>query len=60
MVKEALVVGVSAAAGEFVARKYGTSIEAKAVEMKIPAALAHAAVVGTFAVGGYLIAKAVL
>lgn len=60
MIKEAAVVGLSAAAGEFVSRKYGASIEAKAVAMKIPPALAHGAVVGAFAVAGYLAIKAIL
>ena len=59
MTKEALVVGGSAALGEFVARKYGATIEAKAVELKVPAALAHAAIVGGFAVAGFLVMRAV-
>lgn len=58
MVKEAAFVGVAAAGGEYVARRYGAKIEAQAVAMKVPPALAHGIVVGGFAVGGYLLAKA--
>ena len=60
MWKEILFVGAAAAGGEWLSRKYGGTIEQKAVEMKVPPTLAHAAVVGAFAVAGYAVAKAVL
>lgn len=59
MWKDVLLIAGSAALGEYLSRKYGASIEAKAVEMKIPATLAHGAVVGGFAAGGYFVAKAI-
>lgn len=60
MWKDALIIGAVAGLGEFGARKFGTQIEAKAIEMKIPTPVAHAAVVGGFAVGAYLLVKAVM
>lgn len=60
MWKDVLIVGAAAAIGEYGARKFGTSIEAKAVEMKVPPAVAHAAIVGGAAALGYLVVKAVL
>ncbi len=60
MWKDIAFVAGAAALGEYASRKWGASIEAKAVEMKIPTSIAHAAVVGGFAAGGYALAKAVL
>lgn len=60
MWKDALIVGAAAALGEYGARKFGTTIEAKAVEMKLPPAVAHAAVVGGAAVLGFLVVKAII
>lgn len=60
MWKEALFVGGAAALGQWAAQKYGGSIEAKAIEMKIPPTLAHATVVGAAAVAGYMLVKAIL
>lgn len=59
MWKDVMIVGLSAGLGEYGARKYGASIEAKAVEMKLPTAVAHATVVGGAAVLGFLVVKAV-
>ena len=59
MWKEALFVGVAAGLGEYGARKFGGTIEKKAVEMKIPPAVAHAAVVGGAAILGFMLVKAV-
>lgn len=58
MWKEVAFVAGAAALGEYASRKWGTSIEAKAIEMKIPPTLAHAAVVGGFAAAGFAVAKA--
>lgn len=57
MWKDVAIVAVSAGIGEWGARKYGASIEAKAIELKIPPALAHAGVVGGAAALGYLLVK---
>jgi hypothetical protein len=59
MWKDVLIVGVAAGLGEYGARKFGASIEAKAVEMKVPPAAAHALVVGGAAVVGFLVVKAI-
>lgn len=58
--KEALIVGAAAAAGEFLVQRYGNQIQAKAVEMKIPAGVAHVAIVGGAAVLGYVVLRAIL
>lgn len=58
--KEILVVGASAAVGEFLVQRYGNQIQAKAVELHIPPMVAHVAVVGGFAVLGYVVLRAVL
>ncbi len=60
MWKDVAIVGVAAALGEYGARKFGASIEAKAVSMKVPIPVAHAVVVGSAAVVGFLLVKAVL
>ncbi len=60
MWKELLVVGIAAAAGEFVVQKYGNAIQAKAVAMKVPPAVAHVAIVGGAAAAGYALVKAIL
>lgn len=59
MLKEVLIVGGSAAVGELIVQKFGSSIEAKAVSMKIPPTVAHMAVVGSAAALGYVLLKAV-
>lgn len=59
MWKDVAIVAAAAAIGEYGARKFGASIESKAVEMKIPVAVAHAAVVGGAAALGYLLVKAI-
>jgi hypothetical protein len=59
MWKDVAIVAIAAGLGEFGARKYGTAIEAKAVEMKIPTSVAHAAVVGGFAAASFFVVKAV-
>lgn len=60
MMKEVLIVAGSAALGEFLAQKFGTTIEAKAVSMKIPPTVAHMAVVGGAAALGFVVLKHVL
>jgi hypothetical protein len=60
MWKDILFVGGAAALGEYLSRTYGTTIKAKAVEMKIPPTVAHAAVVGGAAAGAFFVLKAVL
>jgi hypothetical protein len=60
MWKDVAIVAGAAALGEWGARKYGAQIESKAVEMKIPVALAHAGVVGGAAALGYFVIKAIL
>lgn len=60
MWKDVAIVAVSAALGEYGARKFAAPIEAKAVQMKVPAPVAHAVVVGGAAVGMFLIVKAIL
>lgn len=60
MWKDVAIVAVAAGLGEYAARKFGTSIEAKAIELKIPPAAAHALVVGAGAAAGFLVVKAVL
>jgi hypothetical protein len=57
MWKDVAIVAVSAGLGEWGARKFAGPIEAKAIELKIPAALAHAGVVGGAAAIGYLVVK---
>ncbi len=59
MLKEVLLVAGAAGAGEFLVRKFGTSIEAKLVQMKIPPTVGHAAVVGGFAAIAFLAARAI-
>jgi hypothetical protein len=59
MWKDVAIVAGAAALGEFGARKFGAHIEAKAIEMKIPPPLAHAAVVGGAAALGFLVVKAI-
>ncbi len=60
MWKEIAFVAGAAALGEWATRKWGSSIEQKAIEMKVPPTVAHAAVVGGFAAAGYGLAKAIL
>ncbi len=59
MWKDVAIVGGAAAIGEYVSRRWGAPIEAQAVKMKIPAAVAHAAVVGGCAAGGFLLLKSI-
>ncbi len=59
MLKEVLIVGGSAALGEFIVQKFGATIEAKAVAMKVPPTVAHMAIVGGSAALGYVVLKAV-
>lgn len=58
--KEVLIVGAAAALGEFFVQRYGSQIQAKAVEMKIPPMVAHVAIVGGSAAAGYALLRAVL
>lgn len=60
MWKDIAFVAGSAALGEWASRKWGAQIEMKAAEMKVPPTIAHAAVVGGFAAGGYALLKAIL
>lgn len=57
--KEALIVGGAAMAGEFIVQKFGATIEQKAVEMKIPPTVAHMAIVGGAAMLGFVVLRAV-
>jgi hypothetical protein len=59
MWKNVAIVAGSAALGEYLSRKFGAQIEAKAVEMKVPAAAAHVVVVGGAAATGFLILSAI-
>jgi hypothetical protein len=58
MWKDVAIVAVAAGGGQWVAGKFGAKIESKAVEMKIPPAVAHAVVVGGGAAAVYFIVKA--
>ncbi len=58
--KELLIVGAAAAGGTWISQKWGAKIEAKAIEMKIPATAAHMAVVGGFSALTYFVAKQVI
>lgn len=60
MFKEVAIVAGCAALGEWLSQKYGAQIQAKAVAMKVPVAVAHAGIVGGAAALGYLVVKAVL
>jgi fluoride ion exporter CrcB/FEX len=60
MWKDVAFVAAAAALGEYASRKWGGKIEQKALEMKIPPAVAHAAVVGSFAAGAFFAFKAIL
>jgi len=57
MMKEALVIGGSAAAGTWISQKYGAALEAQAVKLSIPPMVAHMAVVGGFTAISYFIVK---
>jgi hypothetical protein len=59
MWKDVAFVAGAAALGEYASRKWGGAITAKAVEMKVPPAVAHAAVVGGCAAGGFFLLKAI-
>jgi hypothetical protein len=59
MWKDVAFVGAAAALGEYASRKWGAQITNKAVEMKVPPVVAHAAVVGGFAAGGFFLLKAI-
>lgn len=60
MWKDVLIVAAAAAGGEYLSRRFGSQIEAKAVELKIPPTIAHAAVVGGSAATTYFVIKAIL
>jgi hypothetical protein len=60
MFKDVMIVAGATALGEYLSRKFGATIESKAVEMKIPPTLAHAAVVGSGAATAYFVIKAVI
>lgn len=60
MLKDALIVGGSAAAGTFVSQRYGAALEVQATKLHIPPTVAHMAVVGGFSALSYFILKAVL
>lgn len=60
MWKEAMIVAAAAAVGTYADQKWGAALEAKAVQYKVPPAIAHAAAVGTFTGVAYFIAKQVL
>jgi hypothetical protein len=60
MWKDVAIVAGAAALGEYGARKFAGPIEAKAVAMKVPPTIAHAAVVGTAAALAFFLVKAVL
>ncbi len=59
MWKDVAIVGGAAAIGEYVSRRWGGPIEAQAVKMKVPSPVAHAAVVGACAAGGFFLIKAI-
>lgn len=58
--KEVLIVGLAAAGGDFLVRKFGDTLEAQFAKMHIPPILGHATVVGAFTVVTFLIVRAVL
>lgn len=58
--KELLIVAAAAAGGTYISQKWGASIEAKAVEMKIPAPFAHMAIVGGFSALTFFVVKQVI
>jgi hypothetical protein len=60
MMKDLLYVGAAAALGEYMTRRFGAQIEAQAAKLKLPPTIAHAAVVGGFAVAGYWAGKSLL
>lgn len=60
MLKDALVIGGSAAAGTYITQKWGAALEVQAAKFHIPATLAHMTVVGGFTALSYFIIKAVI
>lgn len=59
MLKDALIIGGSAAAGTFISQKYGAALEVQAVKLHVPPTVAHMLVVGGFTAISYFIVKAV-
>lgn len=60
MLKEALVIGASAAAGTYITQKWGAPLAAQAAKLNIPPTVAHMLVVGSFTAASYFLAKAIL
>lgn len=60
MLKDALVIGGSAAAATFITQKWGGPLELQAAKLHIPPAVAHMAVVGSFTALSYFVFKAIL
>ena len=58
--RDALIIGGSAAAGTYISQKWGGMLEAQAVKFHVPPTLAHMLVVGGFTAVSYFIVKAVL
>jgi len=60
MLKDVLIVGVSAAAGGWLVAKYGGTVEAQAVKLHVPVTIAHMAVVGGGAALAYFVIRQVI
>lgn len=60
MLKDALIIGSSAAAGTYISQKWGAQLEVQAAKLHIPPTIAHMAVVGSFSALSYFIIKAVV
>jgi hypothetical protein len=60
MMKDALIVGGSAAAGTFISQRWGGALEVQAAKLHIPPTIAHMAVVGSFSALSYFLLKAIL
>lgn len=58
--KDALIVGVSAAAGTYISQKWGAQLELQATKLHIPPTIAHMAVVGGFTAISWFITKSIL
>lgn len=58
--KEALIIGGSAAVGTWATQKWGAQLEAQAVKLHVPPTFAHMAVVGSFTALSWFVLKHVI
>lgn len=60
MLKDAIIIGGSAAVGTYASQKWGATLEAQALKLHVPPTLAHMLVVGSFTAVSYFVVKAIL